>query len=334
MEHESDRVFIFSITDKDREERIDSYLASQVHELTRSRAQELIKTGLAKVNGLVTKSSSRLNLGDQISLCIPSPASYHLEPEPVEFSTVYEDASLIVVDKPPGLVIHPAPGHVTGTLVHGLLEHCQDLSGIGGRLRPGIVHRLDKDTSGLVVVAKHDRAHSFLSEQFKSGRVNKRYVAIVHGIVKEETGKIDLPIARHPKKRKEMWVVPSGGRKALTFWRRMEILGEKFALLSVRPKTGRTHQIRVHLSYLGHPIVGDPVYGYKKSWWKKNLPGTGGDTLIGTRQMLHAETLGFIHPDSDRYCEYHANLPRDMEHVIQALKSTKFQDKKLDMGQD
>jgi 23S rRNA pseudouridine1911/1915/1917 synthase len=331
VEHNSDKVFFFSIADKDREERIDSYLASQVHDLTRSRVQELIKTGLVKVNGLVTKASYRVKQGDQISLCIPPPASYHLEPEPVEFRIVYEDASLIVVDKPPGLVVHPAPGHAAGTLVHGLLEHCRDLSGIGGRLRPGIVHRLDKDTSGLVVVAKHDRAHAFLSEQFKSGKVNKRYLAVVHGIVKQETGKIDLPIARHPKKRKEMWVTNSGGRKALTFWRRKEILGHKFALLSVRPKTGRTHQIRVHLSYLGHPIVGDPVYGYKKSWWKKNFPRTGGEPFTGARQMLHAETLGFIHPDWDRYSEYHAPMPRDMEDLIQALKETRFRDKKLDM---
>jgi 23S rRNA pseudouridine1911/1915/1917 synthase len=331
VEHDSDKVFFFSISDSDREERIDSYLASQVDDLTRSRVQELIKTGLVKVNGLVTKPSYRLRPGDQIRLCIPPPSSYHLEPESIQFSTVYEDASLIVVDKPPGLVVHPAPGHPAGTLVHGLLEHCRDLSGIGGRLRPGIVHRLDKDTSGLVVVAKHDRAHAFLSEQFKAGKVNKRYVAIVHGIVREQSGKIDLPIARHAKKRKQMCVATSGGRKALTFWRRMEFLGRKFSLLSVRPKTGRTHQIRVHLSYMGHPVVGDAVYGYKKSWWKKNFPQGGGEAFIGTRQMLHAETLGFIHPESGKYCEYHAPLPPDMEQVVQALKSNKFQDKRLDM---
>jgi 23S rRNA pseudouridine1911/1915/1917 synthase len=332
--HESDRVFFFSITRRDRDERLDSYLASRSPDLTRSRVQELIRTGLVKVNDLVTKSSYRLKLGDRITLCVPPPVSYHLEPEPVEFSIIYEDASLIVVDKPPGLVVHPAPGHAAGTLVHGLLEHCRDLSGIGGRLRPGIVHRLDKDTSGLVVAAKHDRAHAFLSEQFKRGKVNKRYVAVVHGIVKGESGKIDLPVARHPKKRKEMWVAPSGGRQALTFWRKEETLGERFSLLSVRPKTGRTHQIRVHLSYMGYPIVGDPVYGYKKGWWKKNLPGLREETFAGLRQMLHAETLGFIHPDSDRYCEYHAPLPRDMEALIQALKTTKRRDKKLDMDQD
>jgi len=322
--HEPDRVFSFSITDKDREQRIDSYLASRVDDLTRSRAQELIKTGFVKVNGSAPKASYRLRQGDQISLSIPPPVSYPLEPEPVEFDTIYEDASLIVVNKPPGLVIHPAPGHATGTLVHGLLEHCRDLSGIGGRLRPGIVHRLDRDTSGLVVVAKHDRAHAFLSEQFKSGTVDKRYVAVVHGIVKSEKGKIDLPIARHPKKRKEMSVVTSGGKRALTFWRKMETLGGQFALLSVSPKTGRTHQIRVHLSHLGHPIVGDPVYGYKKSWWKKNLSRVGGVPLTINRQMLHAQNLGFVHPDSGVYCEYWAPLPRDMENLIGTLKSTSF----------
>jgi 23S rRNA pseudouridine1911/1915/1917 synthase len=309
VEHESDRVFIFSITDKDREERIDSYLASQVHELTRSRVQELIKTGLAKVNGLVTKSSYRLKLGDQISLCIPPPASYHLEPEPVEFSTVYEDASLIVVDKPPGLVIHPAPGHVTGTLVHGLLEHCQDLSGIGGRLRPGIVHRLDKDTSGVLVVAKSHGAHLSLQRQFKNRSVEKVYLALSEGHLPSVRGVIDAPIGRDPKNRKRMAVLSTGGRPSRTNYVVLERLVD-YDLLEVRLETGRTHQIRVHLAAIGHPLAGDPVYGHRK----QRLPLK--------RQFLHAWRLTFDLPSTGRRVEFRAELADDLQVVLQELRQS------------
>jgi 23S rRNA pseudouridine1911/1915/1917 synthase len=244
-----------------------------------------------------------------------------LEPEVVEFALLHEDSSLIVLNKPPGLVIHPSPGHLKGTLVHGLLAHCRDLSGIGGILRPGIVHRLDKDTSGLLVVAKTDRAHSLLSAQFKAGAVKKRYLALVHGKTRTSEGKIDLPIARHPKRRKEMAVVSEGGKKAFTFWQKVEDLGERFSFLSVMPKTGRTHQIRVHLSYIGHPIVGDTVYGFRRQWWKRHLFLKNDRELTVIRHMLHAETLGFVHPESREYCEYKAPLPRDMIEMMEKLKS-------------
>ncbi|MGD2126996.1 MAG: RluA family pseudouridine synthase [Desulfobacteraceae bacterium] len=319
MENQPDRVFSFSVAGKDGEQRIDSFLASQVRDLTRSRAQELIKSGFVKVNGSSPKASYRLKTGDQVRLSVPPAHPCQLEPEPVEFTAIHEDASLIVVNKPAGLVIHPAPGHAKGTLVHGLLLYCPGLSGIGGTLRPGIVHRLDKDTSGLVVVAKNDRAHTCLSDQFKAETVKKRYVAIVHGVTKGEKGKIDLPIARHPKKRKEMSVPPSGGKRAVTLWQKLEAVGGHFSLLSVRPKTGRTHQIRVHLSHVGHPIVGDPVYGCKRSWWKRHFPLSNGVPLRIERQMLHAETLGFVHPDSGEYCEFQASLPDDMVHVLGIL---------------
>ncbi|NNG07791.1 MAG: RluA family pseudouridine synthase, partial [Desulfobacteraceae bacterium] len=215
---------------------------------------------------------------------------------------------------------HPAPGHQSGTLVHGLLQHCADLSGIGGVLRPGIVHRLDKDTSGLVVVAKSDRSHAFLAKQFKARSVEKRYLAIVHGIMDGTKGEIDLPIARHPKRRKEMSVLPSQGRRALTFWVKMEEFGGGFTLLSVIPKTGRTHQIRVHLSYLGHPIVGDPVYGFKRNWWKKRTPLANRILPLLKRQQLHAEILGFIHPESEKYCEFRAPVPEDMGRILAVLR--------------
>ncbi|MFH1124055.1 MAG: RluA family pseudouridine synthase [Pseudomonadota bacterium] len=321
MEQEQNRTFSFSITEEESDRRIDIFLASRITDLTRSRVQDLIRSGFVKVNDDTPKRSYRVKSGDFVSVSIPPPLPYHLQPEPVPLDPVYEDASLIVVNKPPGMVMHPAPGHATGTLVHGLLHHCRGLSGIGGILRPGIVHRLDKDTSGLVVVAKNDRAHHLLADQFKAGGVNKRYVTIVHGLIRGEKGKIELPIARHPKKRKEMSVRRDGGRWALTFWKKIEELGREFTLLHVSPKTGRTHQIRVHLSYVGHPVVGDSVYGHKRNWWKKRYPQENGLQVRIARQMLHAETLGFVHPESERYCEFHAPLPGDMEEVLMMLKS-------------
>ena len=328
------KIFSFSITDEDRDQRIDAFLASQIKDLTRSRVQGLIKEGFVKVNDLSPKTSYRLKRGDHVSLSIPPVRSCHLEPERVEFSLIHEDSSLVVLNKPSGLVIHPAPGHPKGTLVHGLLHYCRDLSGIGGILRPGIVHRLDKDTSGLMVVAKNDRAHTFLARQFKAGTVNKRYLAIVHGIINGDNGKIDLPIGRHPRRRKEMSVLCSGGKRAMTAWKKREEFGTKFSLLSVAPKTGRTHQIRVHLSYVGHPILGDPVYGHKGNWWKRHFSLKDEILLQIKRQMLHAETLGFVHPDSENYCEFQAPLPKEMEIVLNRLELIDLQEKKekkLDM---
>ena len=320
MEQEPESTYSFSITDKHRDIRLDVFLASQTIDLTRSRVQELIRKEFVKVNGRSPKVGYRLKKRDQVSIFIPPAAPYELEAEPVDFSLVHEDASLIVLNKPPGLVIHPAPGHPKGTLVHGLLQHCNDLSGIGGVLRPGIVHRLDKDTSGLVVVAKNDHAHVFLAKQFKARTVEKRYLAIVHGMMGRTEGEIDLSIARHPRRRKEMSVQPSIGKRALTLWWSMEEFDSGFTLLSVTPKTGRTHQIRVHLSYLGHPIVGDPVYGHKRSWWKKRAPLANRILRLVKRQQLHAETLGFVHPESEKYCEFKAPLADDMDHVLRALR--------------
>lgn len=317
MNQEPDRIRIFRVTVHDQSERLDQFLASHATGLTRSRAQDLIRRGCVRVNEGTVKSSYRLKTGDAVSLFLPPARPYHLEPERVEFEVVHEDSSLIVVNKPPGVVIHPAPGHYTGTLVHGLLQHCRDLSGIGGELRPGIVHRLDKDTSGLVVVAKNDEAHAFLSAQFKAKKVIKQYAAVVHGIFKEERGTIDLPIARHPVRRKEMCVVASGGRRAVTHWHKKEALSGEFCLVLVTPMTGRTHQIRVHLAHAGYPIIGDPVYGYRKTWWKKHFPA-GQDEV--KRQMLHAEKLTFVHPVSGESCEFTAPLPEDMKRVVDLLR--------------
>ncbi|MFC1821238.1 RluA family pseudouridine synthase [Thermodesulfobacteriota bacterium] len=321
MKHKFLRSFSHSITEEGIDQRLDIFLASQVEELTRSRIQELIRGGFVEVNGHSLKASYRLKSGDKVTLFIPPAASYHLTPEQIDFSVIFEDQSLIVLDKPPGMVVHPAPGHSTGTLVHGLLQHCKDLSGIGGVMRPGIVHRLDKDTSGLIVVAKNDRAHTRLAEQFKSSAVKKKYIALVHGIPAKTKGKIDAPIARHPKKRKEMGVVPSGGRAAVTFWGKMEEFNVGFTLLSVMPQTGRTHQIRVHLSYLGYPIAGDHIYGFKKKWWKKNSPLDEELLPEIKRQMLHAHKICFIHPEKKTSVEFEAPIPHDITRVLERLKS-------------
>jgi 23S rRNA pseudouridine1911/1915/1917 synthase len=322
VENEQVRIITFSAEPADTDTRIDLYLASNLMELTRSRIQSLIKGGNVKVNNATVKTSYRIKAGDEIELSIPPSSPYLLSPEPLDLSIIYEDPSIIVLDKPPGLVIHPAPGHQSGTLVHGLLHHCNDLSGIGGVLRPGIVHRLDKDTSGLLVVAKNDNAHNFLSSQFKNSKVDKKYIALVHGIPEKSEGMIDLPISRHPVKRKEMAVSPSSkGKNALTIWKIEETLSDKFTLLSVTIKTGRTHQIRVHMSHTGHPVVGDPVYGFKKTWWKKNT-GYSKETVESiTRQMLHSKYLGFLHPDTREYVEFNSPMPQDMCRAMENLKS-------------
>jgi 23S rRNA pseudouridine1911/1915/1917 synthase len=318
--NEQNKLYHFSISLEDGEERLDVYLVSQLKDLTRSRAQNLVKNGFVTVNDRVMKASHRLKRGDSVNLSIPPDTAIALKPEPITLDIVHEDSSLIVLNKPPGLVVHPAPGHPTGTLVHGLLQHFPELSGVGGLQRPGIIHRLDKDTSGLMVIAKNDRVHRFLSEQFKGTTIKKTYVALVHGDTKDEWGEINLPIARHPRRRKEMAVSISGGRKALTYWRKEETLAGKFSLLSVSPRTGRTHQIRVHLSYIGHPIVGDPVYGYRKNWWKRHPTLKNNVLMQVKRQMLHAHRLVFIHPDTKEFCEFQAPLPEDMDALIKNLR--------------
>ncbi|MEW6669368.1 MAG: RluA family pseudouridine synthase [Thermodesulfobacteriota bacterium] len=313
--------YYFVVSAGEETQRIDTFLSSRVEDLTRSRAQDLIRKGSAKVNDAQVKAGYRLRAGDRVLVTIPAPNPSFLEPEQVEFDLIHEDSSLIILNKPAGLVIHPAPGHPRGTLVHGLLQHCRDLSGVGGVLRPGIVHRLDKDTSGLMVVAKNDRAHTSLSAQFKSGKVKKRYLAIVHGVPPGREGRIDLPIARHPRRRKEMAVVRSGGRSALSLWKKVEEIGTLFCLLAVSPRTGRTHQIRVHLSHAGYPVLGDSVYGRRRGWWRRHSPHGERGPFPMERQMLHAETLGFAHPESGEFCEFHAPMPADMKEVLETLRS-------------
>lgn len=312
--------FYYDIPETAQGTRFDVFLCNSSPGLSRARIQALIRDGHAEVNDRPSKPSHKLKAGDRVSLTIPPPTLPDLTPDEVEFQIIHEDSSLIVLSKPAGVVVHPAPGHSTGTLVHGLLKHCKDLSGIGGELRPGIVHRLDKDTSGLMVAAKNDRAHTFLAQQFKSGLVKKEYLALVHGQINGEEGEIDLPIARHPTRRKEMAVVLSGGRKALTLWQKLREFEIGFSLLSVSIKTGRTHQIRVHLSHIDHPVAGDPVYGYGPNWWKKHFPQKNGALLNLKRQMLHSKRLGFVHPVNENFMEFEAPLPDDMKHALEILE--------------
>jgi len=315
-----ERSFFYCIDLNNQDTRLDLYLSSRPISLSRSKIQAAIKGGEVLVNNHPSKSSYRLKAGDQVCLSIPPLELPDLKPTPVKFDILYEDEFLIVVNKPPGIVVHPAPGHGSGTLVHGLLYHCKNLSGMGGVLRPGIVHRLDKDTSGILLVAKNDRIHASLATQFKTGAVRKEYLALVHGHINGTMGKIDLPVARHPSQRKEMAVTHSSGKRAITLWKKLEEFPCGFSLLSVSLKTGRTHQIRVHLAYMGHPIAGDSLYGYGRRWWKKHPLLVDGEPILIKRQMLHARLIGFFHPERECYMEFESPVPGDMENILHIIK--------------
>ncbi|GAB6932539.1 RluA family pseudouridine synthase [Calditerricola satsumensis] len=303
---ERELVYEWTVEEPDVGERIDRFLAAQEEDWSRAQVQKWIKEGRVTVNGEPVKANYRLEPDDEIVLRVPPPKDLAVEPEPMELDIVYEDSDVVVVNKPRGLVVHPAPGHLSGTLVNGLLYHCRDLSGIGGVLRPGIVHRIDKDTSGLLVVAKNDRAHLSLARQFKDHTVTRRYVALVHGEVAHDRGTIDAPIGRDPHNRQRMAVLPKTGKHAVTHFAVLERF-PGYTLLELKLETGRTHQIRVHMKFIGHPVVGDPKYGPRKT-----LPIDG--------QALHAGVLGFVHPRTGEYLEFRAPLPEDMERLLLQLR--------------
>lgn len=320
MVGEKELKLIFRQSSPELDQRLDKYLSDFAEvDLSRAHIQNLIKTGAITVNGERKKPSYQLKPGDRIRIIyVPQPAG--LTPsEDVKFDIVYEDSSIVVVNKPPGLVVHPSAGHQTGTLVHGLLHRCAQLSSLSGPSRPGIVHRLDKDTSGLLVAAKGDRAHRFLTDQFERREVKKRYLALVHGYMEEVKGIVDLPISRNPAKRTEMYASLSRGREAITEWEVVSIFELGFSLVRANPHTGRTHQIRVHMAHLGYPIVGDVVYGYGKKWWRQQPPVLRECYPLIKRQMLHAELLGFLHPDTGDYVEFEAPPPADMASLLQSL---------------
>ena len=288
--------------------RVDAYIALQVPELSRSFVQKLLREGRVTVAGRVPKASYRLESGDLIVVCVPPPGPSDVSAEDIPLAVVYEDADLLVVDKPAGMVVHPAHGHRSGTLVNALLAHCPDLAGIGGELRPGIVHRLDKDTSGLLVVAKNDAAHRELQRQFKGRLVHKTYLALTEGVISAPHGVIEAPIGRDPSQRKRMAVATRGGREARTEYCVQEYFGQH-TLVEAEPVTGRTHQIRIHLAFIGHPIAGDRVYGFRR----QRLPLQ--------RQFLHAARLAFALPGSGEPIELTSPLPDDLAGVLERLRS-------------
>lgn len=293
-------------------QRLDLYLASQLERegLTRSRIQQLIRAEMVLVNGSARKARCLLQAGDRLTITIPQQVPSALIAEPVAFVSLYEDDDLIVLAKPPGIVVHPAAGHSLATLVHGLLHHCGGLSGINGELRPGIVHRLDKDTSGVMVVAKNDFTHQALADQFKRRQVKKIYQALVDGKLTCQSGRVDQPIGRHPIHRKKM-AIREDGREAVTNWRVLERFAQGLTLIELGLETGRTHQIRVHMAALSCPVAGDSVYGRKNPLYLK----------VGiTRQCLHAHTLAFSHPRTGEDLRFAAPLWPDILYTLELLR--------------
>jgi 23S rRNA pseudouridine1911/1915/1917 synthase len=306
----------FHVPSEGQGERLDRYLALSAPGLTRARIKTLIDEGGARVDGAEAKASRKLKAGQQVTLEVPDPAPLDLVPDPgVQFRILYQDPHLVVIDKPAGLVVHPAAGHATGTLVQGLLAACPDLEGVGGVIRPGIVHRLDKDTSGVMVAAKTDAAHQALVVAFKERRIQKIYLALCQGRPPRIRGEIDAPIGRHPARRKEMSVHSRSGRPALTGYEMLAELGLGVTVMRLTLGTGRTHQIRVHLAFLGCPVVGDSVYGRGLGPLKHR---TDLKPYLG-RQMLHAFRLGFDHPVTGAPLLFEAPIPEDMCRVAAAL---------------
>ena len=301
-------------------ERLDCFLATCLPEISRSQIKKLIENQFVCVNGHSAKAGEKLKGGERLTVVIPDPTPAVAVPEPLPLKILYEDPHLVVIDKPAGMVVHPAPGHYSGTLVNALLNHCEDLAGIGGELRPGIVHRLDKDTSGVLVATKDETTHNALARQFKDHTVKRRYVALVQGLMKEKNGTIDQPIGRHPRERKKMTVLQSIGRRAVTHWETLQLFEEdRLSLLELRLETGRTHQIRVHLAKMGHSVVGDPVYG--SSGWVKQVSDLElrGLLLNLGRQALHARILGFEHPLKKAFLEFESPLPLDIMQILEYL---------------
>ena len=307
----------FLIQEEDEGERLDRFVPRVLEDLSRSRVQGLVAEGAVLVNDAAKRSGYRLRIGDRVTVQVPDPVELVARPEDLPLAVVHEDADLLVVDKPAGMAVHPAPGSPSGTLVNALLHHCRDLSGINGVLRPGIVHRLDRGTTGLLMVAKNDTAHRGLAAQLEERSVERCYAALVWGSPAEE-GVVDEPLDRNPADRKRMAVV-EGGRRAVTRFRRRRALGF-LSLLELRLETGRTHQIRVHMQHLGHPVFGDPVYGGRTRvrGIEPRLREAARRLLEGLdRQALHAASLGFTHPRSGEALRFESPLPEDMERTLQ-----------------
>lgn len=300
----------FSIDRNTEGQRIDRYLSDELEDRSRSYIQKIMKEGYVKVNQKPVKSNYRLSFGDSVEVTLPEAKEPDIVPENIPLDILYEDQDIIMINKPKQMVVHPAPGHYSGTLVNALMYHCGDeLSGINGCMRPGIVHRIDMDTTGSLVVCKNDKAHQSLSEQLKVHSIRRIYVAIVHGNIKEDSGTVNAPIGRHPTDRKKMSTHCKNGRDAVTHYKVLERFGD-YTYIQCELETGRTHQIRVHMASIGHPLVGDEVYGPKKCPFK----GLQGHTL-------HARTLGIIHPTTGKYLEVNAPLPEYFIELLDRLRN-------------
>lgn len=301
---------IIKVAASESGKRLDIFLQEQLEGKTRSQIKRLIEEQLVFVGDkLVTKAGLKVQTGMVVSLTVPEPRSLNVVAEPIALNIIFEDSDLIVINKPQGMVVHPAPGHDRGTLVNALLSHCDDLSGINGVLRPGVVHRLDKDTSGALVVAKNDFTHVALAAQLKQRTVKRRYLAVTQGIFNNLRGTIDAPIGRHPLNRKKMAVTDRNARQAITHYRVVDRVS-RYSLIDIELDTGRTHQIRVHMEYIGHPIVGDPMYGRRD-------PQALAEQCSMVGQALHAYALGFIHPRTHEPLTFHAPLPDRLESLLQ-----------------
>lgn len=289
--------------------RIDKFISDRMPDYSRSFIQKLIKENDLTVNNNEIKSNYKLKAGDEINIVIPEPKELDIVAEDIPLDIVYEDKDVILVNKPQGMVVHPAPGHFTGTLVNAIMYHCKDdLSGINGVMRPGIVHRIDKDTSGVLIICKNDKAHESIAKQLKDHTITRKYNAIVYNNLKEDEGKINAPIGRHPVNRKQMAVNPINGKEAITHYKVLERINQ-YTYVELQLETGRTHQIRVHMTSINHPLLGDPVYGPKSDRFK--LKG----------QVLHARVLGFVHPTTNEYMEFEAPLPNYFTGLLKKLRN-------------
>lgn len=300
----------YEVTEEDNMMRLDQYIAKKCMDLSRSYIQKLIKDNLVTVNDVIqNKNKTPIQTGNLIVVSLPDPTELEIKPQNIPLDILYEDDDVLVVNKPKGMVVHPAPGHYDDTLVNAVLFHCKDnLSGINGVLRPGIVHRIDKDTTGALIVCKNDKSHQKIADQLRTHSITRSYRAIVYNNFSEDEGTVNAPIGRHPTNRKKRMVTTKNSKEAITHYKVLDHLNRKFNYIECRLETGRTHQIRVHMSHIGHPLLGDEVYGPANTKYK-NLQG----------QTLHAATIGFVHPTTEEYMEFSAPLPDYFEKLLKTL---------------
>lgn len=310
MNNKVKRELEYEVTAKEDGMRLDQYIAARCMDLSRSYIQKLIKENRVTLNKTVqTKNKTAVQEGDRIMVSLPDPQELEIKPQNIPLDILYEDSDVLVINKPKGMVVHPAPGHYDDTLVNAVLYHCKDnLSGINGVLRPGIVHRIDKDTTGALIVCKNDKSHQKIADQLRAHTITRSYRAIVYNNFSEEEGTIEAPIGRHPTNRKKRMVTEKNSKEAITHYKVLDHLNHKFNYIECRLETGRTHQIRVHMSHIGHPLLGDEIYGPVNNKFKQ-LQG----------QTLHAATIGFIHPTTEEYMEFSAPLPDYFEKLLKTL---------------